>query len=121
MNIEYELEHTKLELQDVCIAIPLPMGAHPSVAECDGEYNHDSRKNLLQWNLPIVDKDNKAGAMEFNVPAAIPGDFFPLLVTFTSKSSYADLKMNDVIQVDDESPVKYSSEMILYAERYEIV
>ena len=56
------------------------LNSHPSVAECDGDYHHDSRKNLLQWNLPIIDAANKAGAMEFSVPASIPGDFFPVQV-----------------------------------------
>lgn len=56
------------------------MNAHPSVSECDGEYNHDSRKHILQWNLPIIDATNKAGSMEFSVPSSIPGDFFPLQV-----------------------------------------
>lgn len=58
----------------------LRLNSHPSVAECDGDYHHDSRKNLLQWNLPIIDGANKAGSMEFSVPASIPGDFFPVQV-----------------------------------------
>ncbi|KAJ9585904.1 hypothetical protein L9F63_020467 [Diploptera punctata] len=44
VNIEYELEHEHMELNDVCITIPLPMGSSPVVNECDGEYIHDSRK-----------------------------------------------------------------------------
>lgn len=59
------------------------MGCSPNVSECDGNYNHDSRKNFLQWNLPIIDSSNKSGSMEFNVAASIPGDFFPIQVIIT--------------------------------------
>lgn len=122
VNIEYELENTKLELQDVTITIPLPMGVSPSITECEGDYNHDSRKHQLHWNLPVIDAQNAQGAMEFSVPSSIPGDFFPVDVTFTSKTPYADLKPSQITPVDEEStPLKYSIETILYPEKYEIV
>ncbi|CAO1424803.1 unnamed protein product [Diamesa tonsa] len=123
VNIEYELELTKLELQDVCIIIPLPMGVSPSIAECDGDYNHDSRKNVLYWNLPVINAENKQGAMEFSVPSSIPGDFFPVEVTFSSKTLYADLKPLQIVMVDDDdgAPLKHSCETILFAEKYEII
>lgn len=122
MNIEYELENTKLELHDVTISIPLPMGVSPSITECDGDYNHDSRKHQLHWNMAVIDSANKQGAMEFSVPSSIPGDFFPVDVSFTSKTLYADLKPVQITFVDDEAtPLKYSSETILYPEKYEIV
>ncbi|GAB0091040.1 Coatomer subunit delta [Sergentomyia squamirostris] len=121
VNIEYELEHSHLELRDVTITIPMPIGANPSIAECDGDYNHDSRKNILTWSLPIIDANNKAGSMEFSVPASIPGDFFPLQVAFVSKTPYADIKATDVALVDEESTVKFSTETVFYPEKYEIV
>ncbi|KAJ6648607.1 Coatomer subunit delta [Pseudolycoriella hygida] len=121
VNIEYELEHQRLELQDVCISIPLPLNSHPSVAECDGDYHHDSRKNILQWNIPVIDAANKAGSMEFSVPASIPGDFFPVQVSFSAKIPYADLKATQVVSVDDGSPVKFSTETVFYPDKYEIV
>uniref|UniRef100_A0A0K8TP77 Coatomer subunit delta n=1 Tax=Tabanus bromius TaxID=304241 RepID=A0A0K8TP77_TABBR len=121
VNIEYELEHPKLELQDVCISIPLPMGIVPTVGECDGTYKHDPRKHLLQWNLPVIDNSNKAGSLEFSVNAAIPEDFFPVQVSFVSKTSYADIKATEVVLVDDETPVKFSTKTSLTIDKYEIV
>ena len=38
------------------------MGA-PVVHECEGEYRHDSRKNLLEWNLTVIDSSNKTGVV----------------------------------------------------------
>ncbi|XP_058056354.1 coatomer subunit delta [Anopheles bellator] len=121
VNIEYELEHPRLELHDVCITIPLPMGITPSIAECDGDYNHDSRKNILQWNLPVIDASTKQGSMEFTVPNSIPGDFFPLDVTFSSKIPYAELAPAKVLLVDDGAEVKFSAETIFYTDKFEIV
>ncbi|CAH0547929.1 unnamed protein product [Brassicogethes aeneus] len=121
VNIEYELAHLHLELVDVNIVIPLPIGCSPVVGECDGTYTHESRRNQLVWNLPIVDASNKTGALEFNAPKAIPSDFFPLSVTFNSKSSYASIKITDVLLVDDDSPVKYTAETALFPDKYEIV
>ncbi|XP_050296382.1 coatomer subunit delta [Anthonomus grandis grandis] len=121
VNIEYELAHTNLELADVNISIPLPIGCSPTVGECDGTYTHESRKNQLVWSLPFIDASNKSGSLEFNASRAIPGDFFPLTVSFTSKTSYASIKIIDVLMVDDDSPVKHSVEAVLYPEKYEIV
>lgn len=121
VNIEYELEHTHLELNEVCITIPLPIGCNPVVAECDGEYNHDSRKNVLTWSMPILDASNKSGSMEFAAPNSNPDDFFPLQVNFVSKQSYAHLKITEVLNVDDDSPAKFSSDTGLFTSKYEIV
>lgn len=70
----------------------------------------------------MIDAANKQGAMEFTVPSSIPGDFFPVEVSFTSKTLYADLKPAQITFVDDETaPLKYSIETTLYPEKYEIV
>jgi hypothetical protein len=66
------------------------IGSSPIVNECDGEYTHDPRKNVLLWKLAIIDASNKSGSLEFSA-TALPGDFFPLQISFVSKKSYADL------------------------------
>lgn len=121
VNIEYELAHTNLELADVNISIPLPIGCSPTVGECDGTYNHESRKNLLIWSLPFIDSSNKSGSLEFNAPRSIPGDFFPLQVTFASQTPYANIKIVDVLSIDDDAPVKHSVDCVLHPDKYEIV
>ncbi|XP_018323661.1 coatomer subunit delta [Agrilus planipennis] len=121
VNIEYELAHTNLELTDVNITIPLPIGCNPIVGECDGNYTHESRRNQLIWSLPLIDANNKNGSLEFSAMKSVPNDFFPLNVVFGSKTPYAAIKVTDVILVDDESPVKFSLETVLNPEKYEIV
>jgi len=121
VNIEYELTQPELELADVNISIPLPIGCAPIVGECDGTYSHEAKRNQLVWSLPLIDASNKTGSLEFSAPRAVPNDFFPLNVVFNSKSAYAQIKVTDVLLVDDDSPVKHSVESMLFPDKYEIV
>ncbi|XP_076750338.1 coatomer subunit delta [Xylocopa sonorina] len=121
VNIEYELEQVNLELNDVQINIPLPMGCNPIISECDGQYTHEARRNTLVWSLPVVDATTKSGSMEFSAPSSNPADFFPLIVSFSSKTSYVNIKVTEVLLVEDESPVKYSVETVFFTDNYEVV
>ncbi|XP_046400078.1 coatomer subunit delta [Ischnura elegans] len=121
VNIEYELEHEHMELNDVCITIPLPVGNTPVVKECDGEYCVEGRKGQILWSLPIIDASNKSGSLEFMAPNTHPDQFFPLQVSFAYKQPYADLKISEVMLVEDDSPVKFSVKTVFFAEKYEIV
>lgn len=121
VNIEYELEHADLELSQVTISIPIPALCTPSVTECDGDYQLDARRHTLTWSLALVDATCKSGALEFSAPSSSPGDFFPLHVSFTSSQSYANIKCTEVKLVEDESPAKFSSETVLFTQKYEIV
>lgn len=121
VNIEYELEQTNLELNDVQINIPLPMGCTPIVSEYDGQYTHESRRNTLVWSLPVIDATTKSGSMEFSAPSSTPADFFPLQVSFSSKTSYANIKVTGVSLVDDNSPVTHSVETVFFTNNYEVV
>ena len=96
VSVEYELQQEHLELADVSIRIPVPSGVGaPVVGSCDGDYNHDSRKNFLEWKLPVIgtfltfmtssyaflDSSNSSGSLEFSI-AGNPDDFFPVNVSF---------------------------------------
>ncbi|XP_046447196.1 coatomer subunit delta-like [Daphnia pulex] len=121
VNIEFELQDDRLELNDVVIVIPLPHGCGaPNVSECEGEYQYEPRKNQLSWQLPVVDSSNKSGAMEFSCQGHA-NDFFPINVNFYSKRSYAEISVNDVVLVDDGTSVKYAADSNFFTEKYEIL
>lgn len=121
VNIEYELQLDDMELQDVVICIPVPSGVgSPVVGEIDGEYRHDSRKNILEWTLPVINSENKSGSLEFTI-AGSPDDFFPVNVNFFAKKSYCDIQLGEVLSVEGSRPVKHSSDIMLLVEKYEIV
>jgi len=121
VNIEFELEDQNLELSDVVISINIPHGAGaPNIAECDGEYQHDSRKGALLWQHAVIDAHNKTGSMEFSATGN-PDDFFPVTMSFNSNKSFSDIKVLDCLEVDGGNPVKYSDQVSFFAEKYEIV
>ncbi|KAG7483539.1 hypothetical protein MATL_G00039480 [Megalops atlanticus] len=121
VNIEYELQEDALELNDVVISIPIPSGVGaPVIGDLDGEYRHDSRRNVLEWCLPVIDVKNKTGSLEFNV-AGQPNDFFPVNVSFVSKGNYCDIQVTKVSQVDGNSPVRFSTETSFVVDKYEIL
>lgn len=121
VNIEYSLERSDMELNDVVISIPLPSGVGaPVVGECEGDYRHDSRKNVLEWRLPVIDSSNKSGSMEFTITGHT-NDFFPVTVNFISKKTFCEIEVESVSSVDSDTAVKYSSEVVLYVDKYEIV
>lgn len=62
------------------------------IGDLDGEYRHDSRRNVLEWCLPVIDVKNKTGSLEFSIPGQ-PNDFFPVNVSFVSKGSYCDIQV----------------------------
>ena len=75
---------------------------------------------MLVWSLPVIDASNKSGSLEFSI-GGHPDDFFPVNVNFVSKKSYCDLQISEVRLLDGEQPVKYSSEVMVYTDKYEIV
>lgn len=122
VNIEYELEQADMQLEDVCISIPIPSGCgSPVVGDCDGDYHYDTHKRQLQWSLPFIDTSNKSGSLEFTMHGGHPDDFFPVNVSFTSKKPYCDIQIVEVRQLDDDQPEKFSSDVVFFVEKYEIV
>lgn len=117
VNIEYELQLEKLELNDVVIQIPV--NGTPVVSECEGMYEIDNRKNRLLWNLPVINTSNKTGSMEFSCTGK-PSDFFPINVQFECSQSYCSFKVTDVLTLDNQ-PVDYFSEVVLTTEKYEVI
>lgn len=119
VNIEYELQAEDLELQDVSIEIPCPSGCGaPVVGDCDGSYNYDAKKNLLNWTLPVVDKSNSTGQLDFSMTSN-PDDFFPIAVHFHStKRLYTPISVVNVSTADGASSAKYSTEVALLVDKY---
>ncbi|KAI5638280.1 adaptor complexes medium subunit family domain-containing protein [Phthorimaea operculella] len=120
VNIEYELEHEHLELTDVNINIPLPAGnIQVVVHQWEGSYTQRGR--VLVWSIPLVSQQQRTGSLELTVTPAIPNDFFPLSVSWTSETTLALLSATKVTQAADATPVDYSQEISFHPDKYEIV
>lgn len=47
--------------------------------------------------------------------------FFPIAVSFFSRSVYSDVDVEAVAKVEDNSPVRFGAEKLLSSESYQIV
>lgn len=121
VNIEYNLEHAELELNNVTVTVPLPFGNAPVIQECTGVYSYEPKKNVLIWSVAVIDSSNPTGSIEFEAPKSIASDFFPIKVDFMSKSSYNKIKPLEIRIVNDNNPVKFTTETSLFTGNYEIV
>jgi len=123
VNIEYELLGKSPDLYNVVIAIPCPSGQQaPQPTQCDGDFAYNSRKQLVEWRNPVVDKSNSQGSLEFTTQAPIdPSAFFPIEVTFTGKTPYAQIAIGGVTDAQSGQPVKFSQEVSFSSEDYTVV
>lgn len=81
----------------------------------------DARNNQLVWSVEVIDADNSTGSLEFSVSSKDDSSLFPIQVQFSATSSVCGLNIVDVLSVDGEQPVKYSSEVLVSTEEYSVV
>ncbi|KAJ3157593.1 Coatomer subunit delta [Geranomyces michiganensis] len=120
VNIEYELQHDNLELQDVIISIPYAGSAPPTIGDVEGHYEIDRARRFIQWQLPVIDQSNKSGVLEFTAQGDDAGVFFPIRVSFTSKKTFCNIAVRDITGVDG-SPSVFSQDTMLLTEDYSVV
>lgn len=116
--VEYE-KTCDFDLVDVDIAIPIPGGGAPVIGDVSGNTEYDSKRGILHWKIPLIDKDNKSGTLEFVVPASPNSAFFPVKVNFSSTTTFAPIQVVGVTNTDN-SPIDYSTETSLTVEQYDI-
>ncbi|KAJ3128416.1 Coatomer subunit delta [Nowakowskiella sp. JEL0407] len=120
VNIEYELQSSKLELRDVVITIPYPGSTPPTVKDVEGHYQIDRQRRTIEWKLPIIDETNKVGLLEFSVESEDVGAFYPISANFTSNSLYLDVEIDQVYFVANQDSVSFSKETLLAVDEYTV-
>ncbi|XP_073140714.1 coatomer subunit delta-like [Henckelia pumila] len=121
VNLEYEVP-TMFNLQNVLISIPLPaLRDPPKVQQIDGEWRYDSRKSILEWSIVLIDNSNRSGSMEFVIPAVDSSELFPISASFTSSSTFSDLKVVNILPLRGGNPPKFSQRTQLSTENYQVV
>ena len=96
-----------MELYDVSIKIP-GCGASPEIVSVDGTHSHDGRSEILDWQLDCIDGGNPTGTLEFNIAQKDEGAFFPIEVSFRSKSLYYDVPISSVESTEGHGSIGYS-------------
>lgn len=118
VNIEYELQDCNLELFNVLISIPVSSQGGPlNVLQCDGSYTHSH--GVLEWSLPLVDKSNPNGTLEFSA-SGDPDSYYPVNVSFTLNRPFCDMKVRGVSHSGTGQPVPYTTDCTVLTEQYSI-
>ncbi|CAD7699381.1 unnamed protein product [Ostreobium quekettii] len=120
VNMDYEATEG-FDLQGVAIAIPLPSDRQPAVNQCDGDWQWVSRKNVLMWNIDLIDASNRNGALEFVVQSPDADDIFPVDVTFTAASTLCDISIESVEDSSTGAAIKYGCKKALTTGDYQVV
>jgi len=68
--LEFELQDQSATLEDVHVRFPAPASARPSVASVQpGEASYDAGAQEVHWHIPVIDKDEDTGTLQFTASA----------------------------------------------------
>lgn len=81
-----------------------------------GESTFDSIRNVLQWQIPLIDSNSPTGTMEFSAIGR-PDDFYPVAVNFSSNTLYSKITIGGVQHVETKQPIKFSIEHSFVADQ----
>jgi hypothetical protein len=85
----------------------------------DGEYQLTGRS--LDWRIPIADKDNRSGTLEFQVRGDDAAVFFPVRIQFNSLQSFCGLSVREVNHVDSQTTLPFTQDIQLTTENFSII
>ena len=123
VNVEYSLERDEMTLQDCKIQIPLGTTSEgPQIISCDvGSHRHNSRSGYLEWTIDYIDSSNGSANLEFQIKSSSEESFFPVQISFKSKSLLSGIAVNEVsLSSGHESDFTYRVAERLVVENYEI-
>lgn len=125
VNLEYEL-HCEVDLVNVTICIPLGGSQEqPEVRNCSiGTHRHNSKRHQLEWTIDLIssgDEDSRTGSFEFNLGRSEPSAFFPTVISFTSSQSLASVGVEQVVDLRNNQPIRFGSEVQVTTDAYEVV
>eukprot|EP00183_Erythrolobus_madagascarensis_P000348 CAMPEP_0185847730 /NCGR_PEP_ID=MMETSP1354-20130828/2891_1 /TAXON_ID=708628 /ORGANISM="Erythrolobus madagascarensis, Strain CCMP3276" /LENGTH=588 /DNA_ID=CAMNT_0028548059 /DNA_START=197 /DNA_END=1963 /DNA_ORIENTATION=- len=122
VNLEFELLAPALELRDVAITIPTHTGStSPKLVDCDaGAFSYNQRIQSVVWSIPRIDQSSSQGNLEFTTPLVDSSSFFPVAISFMSRSTFLQLSINGVAGAATNEAVKYSADSSLSTDNYMI-
>ncbi|EQC41760.1 hypothetical protein SDRG_00623 [Saprolegnia diclina VS20] len=117
VSLEYSMDRN-MTLENVNIVIPLGATDLPAVSHIDGDYRHNAADGALLWHLDSISGANSSGSLEFSIRGTDLDAFFPISVSFFSRSIYCDLSVDSVLRIADNAPVKYGFDQLLSTDAY---
>jgi coatomer subunit delta len=120
VSIEYTMDQSHLTLHDVAIKIPLGTSDPISVSSVDGTYKHSAANGEVVWQLPLIDRSNSSGTLEFTVAQRNSDAFFPIAVVFSSSQLLCQIDVSSVTTPNGATPIQYGLTKVLSPEEYVI-
>jgi len=110
--LEYELTDDSMTLQDCHARFPCPPNAQATVANTDnGEAQYEPHVQQLHWYIPVIDKSESSGSVEFSAKTDIS-----MMLPFTFEATLSGKTMCPMTIVDcyhqeNNSKIEYASEI----------
>ncbi|ETV83953.1 hypothetical protein H257_03332 [Aphanomyces astaci] len=118
VSLEYSMDRDNMVLENVVIQIPTGVVDPPHVSQIDGEYRHNPTDHVVLWRIPSISSSNNSGSLEFTIRGTNLDAYFPIQVSFYSRTTYCDLAVDHVLKTSDQSPVQYGFDQLLSTESY---
>ncbi|MCO5598763.1 hypothetical protein L7F22_052862 [Adiantum nelumboides] len=121
--IEFELQASQLDLQNVIITVPLPAGVEATFDVPDVG-TAEAGDGILEWHLDEVSQSSgvTSGQLEIRVNegAQEVDVFFPVSVDFVSSQTLSEIAVASVVSAESSQAVNFSTQSVLSAENYHI-
>ncbi|RHY30638.1 hypothetical protein DYB32_007374 [Aphanomyces invadans] len=117
VSLEYSMDRDMV-LENVVIQVPTGVVDPPHISQIDGEYRHNPTDNVVLWRIPSISSSNSTGSLEFTIRGQNLDAYFPIQVSFYSRTTYCDLAVQHVLKTADQSPVQYGFDQLLSTESY---
>lgn len=96
-------------------------GSYPTVAPHSGEWQLNPSSHHLDWTIPLVNADDRSGALEFSVSDGDVSAFFPVRVSFVGLGNTVGVRVASVARVDDGEDVVFSEDASFTTDNYLVV
>jgi len=122
VTVEYELS-PPYELSDATIRLHIVGKSAPLVNIEQGSHKFDTKNNMLEWSIPLVNRDNPRGSMDLEIDQwDNSGDtswLFPVEINFNSTTTFCNIKVLSVTNPNG-SPIPFSEKKQLQVHQYTV-
>ncbi|KAK9479324.1 hypothetical protein V1514DRAFT_291733 [Lipomyces japonicus] len=118
LTIEYELQEPEVVLHDVTVTIPILS----EIAEVNSESEYDHQGDHIVWYIGTIssETDTATGSFDLSAEAEAEDEFFPIKVSFTKDSPFANINLTDVVDVESGEPVPFEKDLRITVDNFTI-
>lgn len=77
--------------------------------------------SLITWEIVSEHNIDSNGLLEFSIDINDPDLLFPIEVSFKGYSIHSGINVSEIIHLDENVPIKFSQEFLIYSDDYQVV